>query len=146
MPVDPGRMTAIRSAYAHCFGCGPDNPIGLHIDGFEHEGDTVRARFRPRHDYRGFHDILHGGIVATALDEILAWTSILVAGTMAVTATMELRFRNPAPADADYLLEGRLIEERGRRLVLQAVCRLHPSGVIVAEAGALFLATDPIEA
>jgi acyl-coenzyme A thioesterase PaaI-like protein len=145
-PVDPDHLAAIRAGYADCFGCGLDNPIGLRVDEFDRDGDTVRARFRPRAHYRGFQDILHGGIVATALDEILAWTAILVAGTMAVTVRMEVRFRNPAPADGDYLLEGRLVDRRGRRLVLEAACRLDATDVTVAEAGALFLATDPIEA
>jgi len=141
-PIDPDRIAEVRAGYAHCFGCGPSNPIGLQVDGFARDGDTVRAAFRPRSDYRGFHDILHGGIIATALDEILAWTGILVSGTMAVTVKMELKFRNPAPADADYQLEGRLVEQRGRRLLLEAVCRVDEK--VIAEANALFLATEPI--
>lgn len=141
--IDPERLAAVRAGYAHCFGCGLDNPIGLHVDRFERSEDTITAVFVPRLHYRGFRDILHGGIVATALDEILAWTSILVAGTMAVTAKMELRFRNPAPADASYRLVGRLVEQRGRRLVLEASCRV--GDTVIAEANALFLATEAVE-
>ncbi len=141
--IDADRLDAVRAGYAHCFGCGLENPIGLQVDSFRRVGDTVTATFTPRDHYRGFHDILHGGIVATALDEILAWTGILVAGTMAVTVKMELKFRNPAPADATYELEGRLVEQRGKRLIVEATCRAGER--TVAEASALFLATETIE-
>jgi acyl-coenzyme A thioesterase PaaI-like protein len=116
--------------------------MGLHVGGFARDGDTVTASFRPRDEFRGFHDILHGGVIATALDEILAWTSILVVGYMAVTAKLDLRFRNAAPSGVDYQLEGNLVERRGRRLVMTASCRAGDD--LVAEANALFLTTDPV--
>ncbi len=140
--IDPNLLDSVRSEYGHCFGCGLDNPMGLQIDGFTRDGDTISARFTPRADYRGFHDILHGGIVATALDEVLGWTAILVVGTMAVTVKMEMKFRKPAPADGEYELVGRLVEARGKRLLLEATCS--SGGEVIAEATALFLATDPI--
>lgn len=135
-------MDSVRSEYRHCFGCGPDNPLGLHVGGFARDGDTVTASFRPRDEFRGFHDILHGGVIATALDEILAWTSILVVGQMAVTVKLEMKFRNAAPAGVDYQLEGHLVEQRGRRLVMTAICRADDS--VIAEASALFLTTEPV--
>ena len=132
-------LDALRAEYAHCFGCGPDNPMGLHLHGFVRDGSTVRAAFTPRPEYRGFADMLHGGVVATALDEILAWTAILLAETMVVTGKLELRYRKPAPADGSYVLEGTLIEQRGRRLKLEGVCRI--GDTVIAEASGLFLAT-----
>ncbi len=140
--IDQEWMDSVRSEYGHCFGCGPDNPMGLHVGGFARDGDIVTASFRPRDEFRGFHDILHGGVIATALDEILAWTSILVVGHMAVTAKLELRFRNAAPAGVDYQLEGRLVERRGRRLVMTATC--WAGADVIAEANALFLTTEPV--
>ena len=141
--VDPGRLAVVRADYAQCFGCGLDNGAGLRIDGFDVDGVTVAAWFRPGAQHRGFQGILHGGIVATALDEILAWTAILVARTMAVTATLDLKYRAPAPGDAIYRLEGRLVEQRGRRLVLSGHCEV--GNTRIAEARGLFLATEPVE-
>ena len=51
-------------------------------------------------------------------------------------------FRNPAPAEADYELWGNLVERRGKRLILEARCT--SEGKTIAEAHALFLATDTI--
>jgi acyl-coenzyme A thioesterase PaaI-like protein len=140
--ASPTELARLRREYAHCFGCGPDNPLGLRLDGFERDGDTVRAEFVPRSEYRGFSDILHGGIIATALDEILAWTAILVENTMVVTGKLELRYRKPAPADATYLLEGTLLESQGRRLVIGGTCRVGET--LIAEATGLFIAAGVV--
>ncbi len=96
----------------------------------------------PRAEYRGFHGILHGGIVAAALDEVMGWTAILLEGTMAVTAKLELRYRNPAPAEGTYRLEGEILERRGRRLVIGARCTR--DAVEIAEAEGVFLATERV--
>lgn len=140
--IDPAWLDVVRSDYRHCFGCGLDNPAGLQVDGFAREGDLITASFRPHDHHRGFHGVLHGGVLATALDEILAWTAILQAGTFAVTAKVDFKFRNPAPPDAEYHLEGRLIEQRGRRLLIDGSCST--GGKLIAEASALFLATESV--
>lgn len=140
--VDQAWLDSIRDEYAHCFGCGPDNPAGLQISEFARDGETVTAVFRPRQEFTGFHHVLHGGALATALDEILAWTSILVGGSMAVTAKLDLKFRRPARPDVDYDLMGRLVEKRGRRLVMTGTASAE--GELIAEAEGLFLATADI--
>jgi acyl-coenzyme A thioesterase PaaI-like protein len=133
----PDRIAAIRADYAHCFGCGPDNPIGLGLTDFAREGPIVSAGFRPRSAYHGFNDMLHGGIVATALDEIMAWSAILMEEVMVMTGTLELRYRKPAAVATHYRLEGEVEERRGRRLRLNG--RMLDGGTPVAEASGLFI-------
>lgn len=99
-----------------CFACGRENPIGLHLDRFSLTEDTVEAWFTPRPDYRGFVGSLHGGIAATALDEILAWAGILTRGVMSVTARLDLRYRTPLTTGRPYCLRGRVDDASGRRL------------------------------
>ena len=85
---------------------------------------------------------LHGGVIAAALDETCAWTAVLLADTLAVTATLDIRYRKPA-GTADMLsLVGTLGEASGRRLRLGA--RLLHDETVLAEAQGLFLATDPV--
>ena len=136
------RAAAIRARFNECFGCGLDNPTGLQLDDFQVANDELSVRFAPRRDFRGFSQILHGGIVATALDETLAWTAMMLEGTYVVTARLELKYRNPAPADAIYQLRGRVVERRGRRLRLAGEART--GDTVVAEASGLFLATEPV--
>ncbi len=137
------RVERVKQQYEGCFGCGRANAIGLHLDGFEASGTAIRATFTPRDEYRGFDGILHGGIVASALDEVLGWTAILVEGVMAVTAKLELRYRNPAPAIGTYTLEGRVSERRGKRLILEGTCAV--GNTTIAEATGIFLATSPVD-
>ena len=133
----PDRIAAIRADYAHCFGCGADNPIGLGLADFTREGLIVSAGFVPRSAYHGFSNMLHGGIVATALDEIMAWSAILVEEVMVMTGTLELRYRKPAAVDTHYRLEGQVEERRGRRIRLSG--RMLDGATSVAEASGLFL-------
>lgn len=132
----------LKADYEGCFGCGSRNPIGLRLSGFALEGDAVTAAFEPRPDYRGFGGILHGGVLAAALDEMCAWTAMLTERVLVVTGRLELRFRRPAPLDGPYLLRGRVRERRGRRLLLSSEA-VH-ADVVVAEAEGLFLVSEEL--
>lgn len=139
----PELVERLRAAYGYgCFACGPANPVGLHIDGFEVHGREVRASFQPRRQYRGMPDVLHGGVAATALDEIMVWAGILTQGAMSVTATLDLKFRNPSPLEDLLNLRGRIDERRGRRM--RASGELLAEGTTVAEARGLLLVTEEI--
>jgi uncharacterized protein (TIGR00369 family) len=144
MPDLAARAAALRAAYNECFGCGTENPIGLHLDDFAIDEGELTAHFVPRPEYRGFAGILHGGILAALLDETLAWTAMMLEDTYVVTANLELKFRKPARVDARYRLRGRVVQRRGRRLQLAG--EVSCDGVVVAEAQGLFLATEPIAA
>ena len=135
-------VAAIRDRYDLCFGCGSANPIGLHLDDFAIDGTTVTALFDPRPEYIGFADVLHGGVVATLLDETLAWTAMLLEHTLVVTASLNVKFRKPAPLAAQYRVQGRVEQRRGRRLQLAGSAMAGEA--IVAEANGLFVATEPI--
>jgi acyl-coenzyme A thioesterase PaaI-like protein len=141
--IPDDRIDEFRGRYADCYACGLANPIGLHLDGFHRRSDTVvAATFTPRSEHRGTVGTLHGGVIAAALDEICAWTAVLLADTMAVTATLDVRFRKPADTTGSYVLTGSLGERSGRRLRITGT--LGRDGEVVAEARGLFLATDSV--
>ena len=81
-------------------------------------------------------------MIAAALDEICAWTAVLVADTLAVTATLDLRLRRPAEPSGALTLTGRLDSRSGRRLRLSG--SLAREGTAVAEGSGLFVATDSV--
>lgn len=102
-----------------CFACGRRNPSGLGVDGFRLEGDDLVAELTPRPEWRGGPGVLHGGIAATAIDEILAWAGMIAERVVIVTATLELKYRKPVAIDGRPLhLRARLEERNGRRLRL----------------------------
>jgi putative nucleotidyltransferase with HDIG domain len=80
---------------SHCFGCGPANPIGLKL-AFCMEGDSLLARFTPGENHEGYPGVMHGGLISTLLDEVMA-NLLFLRGTPIVTAKLEVKFRAPVP-------------------------------------------------
>jgi acyl-coenzyme A thioesterase PaaI-like protein len=107
--VDP--FLAARSDHA-CFGCGDENPIGLHLR-FAAEGNGVKAPFIPGAGHQGFHGVVHGGIISTVLDEAMAWATAH-AGIWAVTGEMRVRFRQPLAVGEQTTVTARVNGTRGR--------------------------------
>jgi len=117
MPDISRLVDAVRRHYDDgCFACGRENPIGLHLDDFTLSAGRVSARFTPRPEYRGAGRTLHGGIAATALDEILVWAGILTERVLTVTGTMDIRFRRPVHVDDPISVSARVEHRSGRRL------------------------------
>lgn len=120
-----------------CFACGRRNDLGLHIDDFTWDGTTVTGSFDPRDEYRGAGDVLHGGVAATALDEISVWAGILGEGVLCVTGRLELRYRSPLTVHDQVTASASVDERRGRRLVISA--RLTTADSVTVESKGLFL-------
>ena len=101
-----------------CFACGLENPIGLHLDGFRIDGHEVTASFDARTELAGVVGMLHGGIAATALDEVLVWAGILLEDVLSVTGTLDLRYRRTLPVSGALSLRARVDDRSGTRLRL----------------------------
>jgi acyl-coenzyme A thioesterase PaaI-like protein len=126
-----------------CFACGRDNPIGLHLDEFALIDGEVNARFTPRADYRGAGTTLHGGVAATALDEILVWAGILDELVLTVTGTITLRYRHSVHVDDPIEVAARVDRRNGRRLEISGELRVE--GRPRVEATGLYLVTASVE-
>jgi len=126
-----------------CFACGRDNPIGLHLDDFGMEGRVVSARFRPRAGFRGAGTTLHGGVAATALDEILVWAGILGERVMSVTGRMELRFRKPVHVSDEITVSAVVDRRSGRRMTASG--SLFVDDEVRVEASGLYLVTVSVD-
>ena len=56
----------------HCFICGLENPVGLHLHIYETEPGVVESQYIAPDHFQGYPGVLHGGIVAALIDEISA--------------------------------------------------------------------------
>ena len=86
-----------------CFICGLHNPIGLKMV-FEElpEQGRVEARLTVSDNYRSYPGVVHGGIVATILDETSGRALMLHTGDVNVffaTAKMEVKYRRATPTN-----------------------------------------------
>lgn len=92
----------------YCFACGERNPIGFQLKIIETE-KGVKSEFIPKKEYEGYQDIIHGGIIATLLDEMIAW-ACRKKGYQAVTAELQIRYKKPMVLNKKYFAYGRIIK------------------------------------
>lgn len=131
-----GEQTAVSSQ--SCFGCGDDNSSGLRLRDICLVDDVVRAILHPREEHQGFLDSLHGGVAATALDEIMGYACRLIGGSWAVTAKMDLRYRRRLTLTSAITVEAGMVDCASRRYRVWG--RLIDSkGAIAVEAEAIFI-------
>jgi uncharacterized protein (TIGR00369 family) len=79
---------------------------------FEETGpDAVSCRLTLPDRFQGWRGVAHGGIVATLLDEGMAYAAAS-RGYRGVTAELTLRFRAPVPLGRPLLVRGRVEWER----------------------------------
>ena len=126
----------------HCFGCGGANARGMQL-AFEQDDAArrIRGSFRLSADYQGGTGFVHGGIVATLLDEVMAKVSRF-GGDHAVTAELTIEYVKPVPVDGDLLVEGWEVERNGRSLLRQGEIR-DASGALLARGKGRFVQIDP---
>jgi uncharacterized protein (TIGR00369 family) len=77
----------------------------------------VRARLSVPERYRSYPGVVHGGIVATILDETSGRALVVQSGDINdffVTAKMEVRYRRATPTDTPLLAVG-WVERYGKR-------------------------------
>jgi acyl-coenzyme A thioesterase PaaI-like protein len=127
-----------RSDYQRCFVCGTRNETGLRVE-FRREGERVVADFLPQEAFQGFPGVIHGGILASLLDEALSRTALLY-GEWVMTGRLEIRYRQPAVV-GQLLRVTAEIEQRRARMVLArgAIALADDPAVVIAEARGTFL-------
>jgi len=125
-----------QTTYQRCFACGPRNEIGLKLT-FRREGDRILADYRPREDFQGFPGVLHGGILATMLDETMSRTGAMRREWL-MTGKLDIRFRRPAPVDQPMRVWGEIVRERQGAVDAVGAVELM-DGTVVAEARGMFM-------
>jgi uncharacterized protein (TIGR00369 family) len=108
---------------------------------FEEAGDGVSATFTPDARHSGWTGVVHGGILATALDEAMAYVLYFM-GVKGLTARMEVRYRRPASHGDRLTVVARKTGE-GRRLV-DVEATLLRENVVLAEATGRFMKMGPL--
>jgi uncharacterized protein (TIGR00369 family) len=104
----------------YCFVCGRDNPRGLRIK-VKYFPDEMAAetRLALAKEYQGWADVIHGGILSTLLDEMMAHAVWRFAGP-GVTLSMEVRFHHPLKPDETIRVKGVLAHGNSSRRTAQA--------------------------
>ena len=120
-----------------CFVCGKRNGDGLQLD-FELVGEGgIRTEFTALKRYQGWKDIVHGGIIATILDEVMVNAAYL-RKIVAVSAKLEIKLRKPAAVGERLIFHGRIVRQGAKTLNVKAWAE-QENGDVVAEATGLLM-------
>jgi uncharacterized protein (TIGR00369 family) len=121
---------------AGCLVCGRQNPHGLklslHVD--ESTG-VVSVVFTPRPEHIGFEGIVHGGILATVLDEAMVWAATWAGKRFCVAGEMTVRFRKSAGVGRVLRVEAKVGSSRARLIQTTGVVADDAGGVIADATG-----------
>ena len=101
----------------HCFACGSLNANGLLLD-LHVEPGRCWTEFALDNRFEGWEGIVHGGILCTILDEVMAW-ALVGEDHWGVTARMNVAFRRPVLVGTTVRAQG-WITDRRRRVVATA--------------------------
>ena len=110
---------SLQQTYASksiCYGCGPANPKGLHINSFV-DGDKVIATWQPQEHHHAFPNVLNGGIIGTLLDCHCNWAAcwyLMQAQNLShppctVTASYHIQLLRPTPMGIPLQLTAELV-------------------------------------
>jgi uncharacterized protein (TIGR00369 family) len=125
-----------------CFGCGGGNPRGMKLV-FDANESTQRVigRFRLGPEYQGATGFIHGGIIATVLDEVMSKVSRFH-NVHAVTAELTVEYLRPVRVNEELQVEGFATRSEGRDLYREGEIR-NGAGVVLARGRGRFVIIDP---
>jgi acyl-coenzyme A thioesterase PaaI-like protein len=116
-----------------CFGCGINNPIGLKLK-FTRDGDALRTEFIPDKVFQGWPGLLHGGILACLLDEVMS-NAAYATGNTCLTASMTIRQRKPVEVGIPLVITARITRHRKKLIETEGTVCLK-DGTVIAEGSA----------
>jgi acyl-coenzyme A thioesterase PaaI-like protein len=125
----------------NCFGCAAKNPIGLKLE-FETSHHQCTSQFSLGPDYESYPGVIHGGIVATILDEALSQTVYHYGNGPAFTVGLRVRYGDPMQTNIPYVAIAEIVQ--ANRTLIRASGRIQrDTGELVAAAvGSFYLISD----
>jgi uncharacterized protein (TIGR00369 family) len=142
MPKAVENLTPLaHTAQNRCFGCGHANPAGLRLEFLLAEDQSVVCLTEVTDNFEGHPGYLHGGIIATLIDEAMS-KAVRARGFTAMTRHMEVDYLRPVPSGKPLRLEGRVTHNEGRKHWAEAKI-LNAEGTILAHGKGLFIEVRP---
>jgi uncharacterized protein (TIGR00369 family) len=124
-----------------CFACGATNPAGLRMT-FHTDEQRVYSFVTVPPTMVGWGQTVHGGILSTMLDEIMAWSVIYLLGKIAVTKSITVEFKKPVQVGDELTVVGAVGELAGRQITMSSEIYCAEKNLCVRAEGA-FTAVPP---
>ena len=120
-----------------CFVCGEHNPAGLHAR-FHVEDGLIKMPLTAADRHCGYPGVVHGGVVAAALDECMGWAAARSIHRMCVTGELTIRYLKPVQPGPGFTVYAEVVRS-SRRLVHTRAWITGPDGERHAQAEGRFL-------
>ncbi len=126
-----------------CFGCGNDNQGGLHIKSYWDDQVAI-CHWLSEDKYRGWQNLMNGGILATLIDCHCMGTAMAAAYRdenraldsqpiyRYATGTITVKYLKPTSNQEPVTLRAWVTEIKGRKTTLR--CEVFSANVLTAEA------------
>ena len=115
------------------------NPRSLGLQLFWNtDNKTVNIPCLPDETWCGYSGIVHGGLVASVLDEAMAWVVKQTTGDWAFTADCHIRFKAALVPNKRYTATASVREASSRKITANATFT-DAKGTVVAQADAIFI-------
>jgi len=124
----------------HCFVCGIQNPVGLKLKIYQTESGVIETTFTAPEHFQGYPGVLHGGIVASLLDEISGRVHMGDPSDprFMYTAKMEVKYRKNVPIGKPLKIIGKAGKSRGK--MAEGWAGIYDEGgILLAEATTLLI-------
>ena len=126
----------------NCFVCGPRHEHGLKLKFFQ-VGQTVQSQWLARDDLSGVPGLLHGGIQATILDEIMWYTVFQFTKRFCLTQNMTIKYLG-AVRTAETIQAIGQIKTRQKNSVQTQAKILQNNKILASAQGSYFLPNDKL--
>ncbi len=123
-----------------CFLCGLENPVGLHLHLYEVEPGVIETTYTAPDHFQGYPGVLHGGIVASILDEVCGRVhmgSDPSQPRFMFTAKLEVKYRKNVPINQPLKIVGKAGKSKGK--AAEGWAGIYVNDELLAEANALLV-------
>lgn len=84
----------------NCFVCGRNNPHGLYMSFYDNGEDEVESHYCVPRSFEGYPGIVHGGVQAAILDEIIGRVSLIEDfHAFMMSVRLDVKYRHPVPVE-----------------------------------------------
>jgi len=125
-----------------CFACSAGNAHGLQLQ-FHAQGQSVFFRGKLPAQFSGWSNLVHGGVISTIFDEIMARAAMYYLQSLCMTISMTVDFLKPVFIDTDVLVEGRVAAKQDGGKVITEGFLYNGAGDLCVKAQGIFILSTP---
>src|SRR5687768_6281037 len=128
---------------AGCLVCGRQNPHGLKLSlDVDESTGVVSVGFTPLPEHIGFEGVVHGGVLATVLDEAMVWAATWAGRRFCVAAELTVRYKHSARVGETLTVTAKVDAKRSRLITTVGEVR-RDDDTVLAEASGKYSPVSP---